>query len=292
MQISRSKRQLRSVSLLVTRLRGFTLIELLVVIAIIAILAAMLLPALGKAKQKAQGIHCVNNLHQLTLAWILYSGDFSEKLPANAGVGTVATTVPVPQATLNLGIWVHGQMGGLGFWGGETLPDLVQAGSLYPYSKSLGIYKCPADHKTGQPGTANKNVLTTRSMSMNAFMNPIGSSPGMGVGRLYRKQSDIQVPSPVNCWVFIDESPGTVNDGYMLCDPFANPTQWIDLPAAYHNGAGGISFADGHAEIRKWHDGRIFDALNINFSTYPSSPNPATYLADLNWFQDRSSARK
>jgi len=291
MQIPLSKRRRRSVSLLVTRLLGFTLIELLVVIAIIAILAAMLLPALSKSKQKAQGIQCVNNLHQLTLAWILYSGDFDDKIPANAGVGTVATTVPVPQTTLNLGIWVHGEMGGLGFWGGETLPDLVRAGSLYPYSKSLTIYKCPADHKTGQPGTANKGILTTRSMSMNAFMNPLGSTPGSGVDRIYKKLSDIVAPVPVDCWVFIDESPGTVNDGYFVCDPISAPSQWVDLPAAYHNGAGGISFADGHAEIRKWHDLRIFEALNINFSTFPSNPrqNPAT---DLTWLQERSTARK
>jgi prepilin-type processing-associated H-X9-DG protein len=226
------------------------------------------------------------------LAWVLYSGDFDDKIPANAGVGTVATTVPVPQAALNLGIWVHGEMGGLGFWGGETLPDLVRAGSLYPYSKSLAIYKCPADHKTGQPGTANKGVPTTRSISMNGFMNPIGSSPGNGVDRIYKKLSDIVAPGPVDCWVFIDESPGTVNDGYFLCDPISNSSQWVDLPAAYHNGAGGISFADGHAEIRKWHDGRIFEALNINFNTFPTSPNPATYLTDLNWLQQRTTARK
>lgn len=274
-----------------TRNRAFTLIELLVVIAIIAILAAMLLPALTKAKQKAQGIQCINNLHQLTLAWIVYPDDFNGKIPANAGVGTVATTAPVPPATLDLGIWVHGLMGGLNFWGGETLPELVKAGSLYPYTKSLAIYKCPADRKTGRPGSANRNILTTRSMSMNAFMNPLGSSPGNNVDRIYRKQSDIVAPAPVNCWVFIDESPGTVNDGYFLCDPVSDPTVWVDLPAAYHNGAGGIAFADGHAETKKWRDGRIFEALNINFNTYPSNPkqNPA---ADLTWIQQRTTARK
>ena len=128
-------------------------------------------------------------------------------------------------------------------------------------------------------------------MSMNAFMNPLGTTPGGGLDRIYRKQSDISVPTPVNCWVFIDESPGTVNDGYFLCDPISNPAQWVDLPAAYHNGAGGIAFADGHAEIKKWGDGRIIDGLNINFNTYPSSPKetPAT---DLTWLQQRSTARK
>ena len=118
-----SKTELQNCSSRRTRRQAFTLIELLVVIAIIAILAAMLLPALGKAKQKAQGIHCINNLHQLTLAWIMYAGDFGDKIPANAGVGTVAVTVPVPQATINMGIWVHGLMGGLNFWGGETFPE-------------------------------------------------------------------------------------------------------------------------------------------------------------------------
>lgn len=274
-----------------TKRRAFTLIELLVVIAIIAILAAMLLPVLGKAKQKAQGIQCINNLRQLTLATITYAVDYNDKIPANGGVGTVATTIPVPAATLARGIWVHGLMGGLSFWGGETLPELVEAGSLFPYSKNVGIYKCPADRKTGQPGTANRDKLTTRSMSMNAFMNPQGSTPGNGTYRIYTKLSTITSPTPVDCWIFIDESPGTVNDGYFLCDPGANPNQWVDLPAAYHKGAGGICFVDGHAEIRKWRDPRIFDALNPTFSTYPSSPRE-TPPVDLPWLQKHSTARK
>jgi prepilin-type N-terminal cleavage/methylation domain-containing protein/prepilin-type processing-associated H-X9-DG protein len=268
--------------------RGFTLIELLVVIAIIAILAAMLLPVLGRAKQKAQGIGCVNNLHQLTVAWHLYAGDFEEKIPRNGGVGTAATSLADPN--INNGLWVHGLMGGLGFWGGETLPELIQAGSLFPYSKELKIYKCPADFKLAQ----DRKTLTTRSMSMNAFMNPFGSTPGGNVMKIYKKLTEITRPTPVDCWVFIDESPGTVNDGYFLCDTYSNPDLWTDLPAAYHNGSGGISFADGHAEIKKWRDPTIFAALNPIYSPtsgFNSAPKQNPHV-DLNWLSDRTTARR
>ena len=130
---------------------------------------------------------------------------------------------------------------------------------------------------------------------MNAFMNPVGSTPGNNQARIYRKQSDIQKPTPVECFVFIDESPGTVNDGYFLCDPLGDPAHWIDLPAAYHNGSGGISFADGHSEIRKWRDRTVFDALNPSFvanpGPYASDPQQSPFI-DLNWLQQRTTTRK
>jgi prepilin-type N-terminal cleavage/methylation domain-containing protein/prepilin-type processing-associated H-X9-DG protein len=263
-----------------TRFRqpGFTLIELLVVIAIIAILAAMLLPSLSKAKTKAQGIQCMSALKQLQVAWYLYAGDHNDVLVANGGLGD--TAIAMTDSHINNGNWVHGDM--------STYPSstnflLIQAGALFPYSKSYGIYKCPADVKKNQFGN-----FTVRSMSMNCWMNPINiNSFGAGQARVFRRQTDIISPIPSQCWVTIDESPGTINDGFFVCDPFGNPSVFVDIPASYHNGACGISFADGHAEIKKWKDPVILAGNSPTFSAPRQNP-----LLDLQWLQQRSTAKK
>jgi prepilin-type processing-associated H-X9-DG protein len=258
------------------------LIELLVMIAIIAILAAMLLPALNRAKQKAVGVQCMNQSRKLTLAWTMSTGDYNDRLALNKRSG-------------GLGGWVNGVMS---FSSSDTdntnttllinqpanLPPL-----LGPYvANNYSIFHCPADNSQA-PGQVGRRV---RSYSMNGF---VGSpSPDLLDGtpfRVFRKTGDFR--NPTDTFVFLDEHPDSIDDGWFIFCTGSDPTetsQWSNLPASSHGGACGFTFADGHAEIHKWQVGGTVQRVNnfgggLNFNV---GSNPT----DINWVAQHATVRK
>ncbi len=255
--------------------QGFTLIELLVVIAIIAILAALLLPALAKAKQKAQGISCLNNNKQLTLAWLMYADDNNGVFPRNCNTG---------DQTINS--WVLGILD----WAPNNTDNtnrLNLMNSLVgPYcGKQADIYHCPADVYTCTEG--GQQMARVRSVSMNCYVNgyPGDATPVSG-WQIYRKQSDMSNPKPSDLWVFVDEHPDSINDGWLIIS-WHMAGSWSDLPASYHNGACGFGFADGHAEIHKWHESAM--VLPVRKVVYDGSVTAGP--VDFPWALEHTSAK-
>jgi len=246
---------------------GFTLIELLVVIAIIAILASLLLPALSKAKTKAQSISCISNLRQLQLAWNLYLDDHNDSLPPNinSGISVGASAMP--------GSWVVGNVQA------DVTTSNIQSGTIYKYMNASGVYRCPGD-KSALKGTG---VRHTRSYSISVWLNgvtrngcpsyPIDSDPQRDP--LHKtKLGQLIEPPPVTTFVFMEENEQSIDDGMMVIgNPLYGPWYvWWDLPSDRHNGIGNVSFADCHVEQVKWRYPKRYKSHGQSFASTKEDP--------------------
>jgi prepilin-type N-terminal cleavage/methylation domain-containing protein len=245
------------------RRRGFTLIELLVVIAIIAILAAMLLPALAKSKEKGKQIHCVNNLHQLTLCAAMYvtdnNGVFAENMPTAA-----ASKNSWIQGDMSDNVGVYGQVTP-GVYDSTNLQDLV-TGKFWTYNNSAGIYRCPSD------ASQRDGVPKVRSYSMSGWIGTKRAqsfAPGNALYLAYVKETDLTLPGPARTWMLIDEHELSINDGWFYVD-MSQQRPFADFPATRHNRGYGLSFCDSHAEIFKFRDSRSQWPVPMNINSPPN----------------------
>jgi len=266
---------------------GFTLVELLVVLAVITILAALLLPALAGARAKAKAISCLNNARQLGLASQIYTDEFGERLPYNLGESEIRAKVSQNQF-LN---WNSSIMDWEVVNSDNTNIALVTLGGIGPYtSRNAKIYKCPNDTYLSDLQAASGWSARVRSFSMNAMIGDAGqfSKSGANVNNPdYRQFFKVtQVTQPAQIFVFIEEHPNSIDDGYFINNP--DQFTWTNLPAAHHNGAANLSFVDGHVELHKWLESSTKLPVRAGVAYLPIGV-PAASRRDFGWLMYRTS---
>jgi len=278
---------------------GFTLIELLTVIAIIAVLAGLVLPALSRARERARAVICLNNTRQLLLAWQVYADDNDERLPYNLGM-----TGSSFRTDLN---WVNNVMSWDLSSDNTNLATLTDA-SLGPFfSGNTRVFRCPSDDALSSVQRSAGWSARIRSYSMNAMVGDAGnfSTKGYNINNPGYTQffKMAQIPQPAEIFVFLDEHPDSIDDGYFLDKSPENGggygnaykgAKWTDLPASYHNGATAFSFADGHSSLHRWLQPDTIrpplpNAANLPI---PIPSSPETAIEDFDWVMDHMSVDK
>lgn len=263
----------------IARSSGFTRVDLVATLAALAILCGLTLPVFGQSRMTSAGISCGSSIQQLIRGWLLYTADSGDRLVRSGGLDSLINQVS-PTGIYPLNQWCMGTVDSGPF---ATNGALIQDSLLFPYVRSLPAYRCPADRSTYPNSGTGPRMDRVRSMSINGFMNPFNSwssdNPlSSRPTKNFRRIEDIVTPDKT--WVFVDENPISINDGWFICDPVSSA--WIDIPSSLHQNAGNLGFADGHVELKRWNDPIIL------------GPSPTFGVplrdrgADLKWLQSRT----